>query len=119
MFPFVIFVVRPFYRSFPFVSGQTSSFVSEEVSEESSFSVNSSCSCPHDQSLGGITGSIVEYDHHQQQHEVGGDGETGSSIEVRNRLDELQERNSALEQEKVSMHYCRGPSTATPGYASR
>lgn len=80
-----------------------SSFVSEEVSEESSFSVNSSCSCQHDPGLGGTTGAMVE--HEQQQlvvHEDGGERENGSSIEVRNRLDELQERNSALEQEKVT-----------------
>lgn len=88
-----------------FLYGQ-SSFVSEEVSEESSFSVNSSCSCHHDPGLGGTTGAIIEHDHQQQEkQEDGGGVDNGSSIEVRNRLDELQERNSALEQDKVTFTF--------------
>lgn len=107
------------FSLFSFVLCGQSSFVSEEVSEE--YPVNSSCSCQHDPALGGgssTTGAMVE--HEQQQpllQEERGERETGSSIEVRNRLDELQERNSTLEQEKVrvsaarSKCWCFGRST--------
>ena len=63
--------------------------------------MNSSCSCQHELDLGGTTiGAMVEHEQQLRQEE-GSERENGSSIEVRNRLDELQERNSTLEQEKV------------------
>lgn len=70
---------------------QPTSVVEEEVSEESSFIVTTNCSCQHQDScavatLGG-----------QVQGRVG----SGGSIEVWDRLRELQRRNSELEQEKV------------------
>lgn len=65
--------------------------MSEEVSEESSVTVTSAaCGCHHQSgcAIGAIGGQLPV-------------GDNGNSIEVRDRLKELQGRNSTLEQEKV------------------
>lgn len=70
---------------------QPSSVVSEEVSEESSVTVTSAaCGCHHQHgcAIGAIGGQMPA-------------GENGFSVEVRDRLKELQGRTSTLEQEKA------------------
>lgn len=70
---------------------QPSSFVSEEVSEESSVTVTSAaCGCQHESgcAIGAIGGQLPA-------------GENSNSVEVRDRLTELQGRTSMLEQEKA------------------
>lgn len=66
------------------------SFVSEE---EESITVSSSCSCQHDpECTVGIVGGSLQ---------AAAVAESEGSVEVRDRLVELQGRNSTLEQEKV------------------
>lgn len=69
--------------------------MSEEVSEESSVTVTSAaCGCQHESgcAIGAIGGQLPA-------------GENGNSIEVRDRLKELQGRMSTLEQEKARNIY--------------
>lgn len=72
-------------------SSQPTSVVEEEVSEESSFIVTTNCTCHHQDgcAIAALGGPV--------QGRVGNAG----SIEVWDRLGELQRRNSELEQEKV------------------
>lgn len=71
------------------LSSQPTSVVEEEVSEESSFIVTRNCTCQHEDGCAVATlGGPVQ-------------GRNGGSIEVWDRLRELQRRNSELEQEKV------------------
>ena len=67
--------------------------MSEEVSEESSVTVTSAaCGCQHEPgcAIGAIGGQLT-----------GPAGENNNSVEVRDRLKELQGRTSMLEQEKA------------------
>eukprot|EP00752_Nemacystus_decipiens_P007271 g6508.t2 len=73
-------------------NGEPSSFVSEEVSEESSVTVTSAaCGCQHEPGCA-IGGQLP-----------GPASENNNSVEVWDRLKELQGRTSVLEQEKVNL----------------